>query len=50
MTRYFTNNFAILNLFKKPSLKSEIVTQMIFGDTFSILQRKRNKSKIKEDG
>ena len=52
MTRYFTNNFAILNLFKKPSLKSEIVTQMIFGDTFSILQRKRNwlKVRIKEDG
>ena len=52
MTKYFTNNFPILNLYKKPSLKSEIVTQMIFGDSFSIFGRKRNwlKIKIKEDG
>ncbi len=52
MTKYFTNNFTVLNLYKKPSLKSEIVTQIIFGDSFSIFQRKRNwlKIKIKEDG
>ena len=52
MTKYFTNNFPILNLYKKPSLKSEIVTQMIFGDSFSIFKRKKNwlKIKIKEDG
>ena len=52
MTKYFTNNFPILNLYKKPSPKSEIVTQMIFGDSFSIFGRKRNwlKIKIKEDG
>ena len=36
MTKYLTNNFSILNLYKKPSIKSEIVTQMIFGDSFSI--------------
>ena len=51
MTKYFTNNFPILNLYKRPSLKSEIVTQMIFGDSFSIFGRKRNWLKIiiKED-
>ena len=52
MTKYLTNNFPILNLYKKASLKSEIVTQMIFGESFSIFKRKRNwlKIKIKEDG
>ena len=52
MTKYLTNNFSILNLYKKPSIKSEIVTQMIFGDSFSILIRDRKwlKIKIMEDG
>ena len=52
MKRYFTNHFPILSLYKKPSLQSEIVTQMIFGDSFSVLKKKRNwlKIKIKEDG
>ena len=52
MTKYLTNNFTITNLHKKPSIKSEIVTQMIYGDTFSISKRSKNwlKIKIKEDG
>jgi len=52
MTKYLTNNFSILNLYKKPSIKSEIVTQMIFGDSFSISKRNKKwlKIKIKEDG
>jgi len=52
MTKYFTNNFAITNLHKKPSIKSEIVTQMIYGDTFLITKRGKKwlKVKIKEDG
>ena len=51
MTRYFTNNFSIINIYKKPSKKSEIVTQMIFGDSFSIYKKTKNwlKIKIKED-
>ena len=51
MTKYFTNNFTLTNL-KKLSIKSEIVTQMIYGDTFSILKRSKKwlKIKIKEDG
>ncbi len=52
MTEYFTNNFTLTNLHKKPSIKSEIVTQMIYGDTFSISKRGKKwlKIKIKEDG
>ena len=52
MTKYLTNNFTVTNLHKKPSIKSEIVTQMIYGDTFSISKRGKNwlKIKIKEDG
>ena len=52
MTKYFTNNFNVINLHKRPSIKSEIVTQMIFGDSFSISKKgiKWLKIKIKEDG
>ena len=52
MTKYFTNNFTITNLHKKPSTKSEIVTQMIYGDSFSISKKSKKwlKIKIKEDG
>ena len=51
MTKYFTNTFSIINLYKKPSTKSEIVTQMIYGDIFSISKKKNRwlKIKIKED-
>ena len=51
MTKYFTNNFSVINLYKKPSLKSEIVTQMIYGESFSISKRSKKwlKIKIKED-
>ena len=51
MTKYFTNNFSVINLYKKPSLKSEIVTQMIYGDSFSVTKKSKKwlKIKIKED-
>ncbi len=51
MTKYLTNNFSIINLHKKPSAKSEIVTQMIYGDSFSLKKKTKNwlKIKIKED-
>ena len=51
MTKYFTNNFSVINLYKKPSVKSEIVTQMIYGDSFSVSKRSKKwlKIKIKED-
>ena len=42
MTKYFTNNFSVTNLYKQPSMKSEIVTQMIYGDSFSISRDQKN--------
>ena len=52
MTKFFTNNFTVIDLYKKPSIKSEIVTQMIYGDSFSITKRGKKwlKIRIKEDG
>ena len=38
MTKYLTNNYSLINLHKKPSTKSEIVTQIIFGQSFSIFR------------
>ena len=51
MTKYFTNNFSVISLHKKPSVKSEIVTQMIYGDSFSISKKTKKwlKIKVKED-
>ena len=52
MSRLYTNTFPSINLYKKSSNKSEIVTQMIYGDSFSIIKKTRKwlKIKIKEDG
>ena len=52
MTRYFTNTFSTINLHKSATRKSEIITQMIFGDSFSIIKKFSNwfKIRIKEDG
>ena len=51
MTKYFTNTFPVVNLYKKTSTKSEVVTQMIYGESFSVYQKKNKwlKIKIKED-
>ena len=51
MTKYFTSNFSVVSLHKKPSIRSEIVTQMIYGDSFSISKKSKKwiKIKIKED-
>ena len=51
MPKYFTNTYSIINLYKRPSFKSEILTQMIYGDSFSITKKnvKWFKIKIKED-
>ena len=52
MSKYFTNNLSVINLYKEPSIKSEVVTQMIFGESFSISKKTKNwlRVKIKEDG
>ena len=51
MNKYFTNTYPIVNLYKKKSVKSEIITQMIYGDSFLITSRTKKwlKIKIKED-
>ena len=51
MTKYFTNIYPEINLYKKPSTTSEIVTQMIYGDSFSIYKKSKKwlKIKVKED-
>ncbi len=51
MIRYFTNNYSVLNVYKKPTSSSEIVTQMIYGDSFSTLKKTKSwlKILIKED-
>ena len=52
MTKYFSNNYSLINLYKKSSTKSEIVTQLLYGESFSILKKTKRwlKIKIKEDG
>ena len=51
MSKFFTNVYSITNLYKKMSTKSEIVTQTIYGDSFSITKKTNKwlKIKIKED-
>ena len=47
MAKFFTNTFPILNLYKKRSIKSEVVTQMIYGNSFSVISRNSKWLKIK---
>ena len=41
------NNFSVLNVYKKKSKKSKIVTQLLFGDNFKILKKNKSWLKIK---
>jgi hypothetical protein len=52
MIKYYTNNLPIVSLYEKPSTKSNVATQMLYGESFSISQKKKNwlKIKILEDG
>jgi hypothetical protein len=43
------NNFSVLNLYKKRDLKSEVVTQILYGDNFKILEQSSSWIKIKND-
>ncbi len=47
MNNLLTSTYPIINLHKKRSLKSEIVTQMIYGDSFKILEKKNRWFRIK---
>ena len=52
MNKFYTNNYSDTNLYKKKSSKSELVTQMIYGDSFYAIKKNKNwwKIRIKEDG
>ena len=41
MTKFLTNNNPIINLHKNLLLNLKIVTQMIYGDSFSILEKSK---------
>ena len=47
MTKYFTNNFPVISLHKRPSTKSEVVTQMIYGESFLVSKKTKKWLKIK---
>tara|TARA_B100000029_G_C17372019_1_gene886522 strand:- start:242 stop:970 length:729 start_codon:yes stop_codon:yes gene_type:complete len=41
------NNLTLINVHRKQSSKSEIVTQLIYGDTFKIIKKNKNWIKVK---
>ena len=43
------NNLSVLNVYKTKGLKSEVVTQLLYGDTFKIIKQTRSWLKIKND-
>ena len=43
------NNLSVLNVYKTKDLKSEVVTQLLYGDTFKIIKQTRSWLKIKND-
>ena len=47
MNNFFTSLYPVINLHKKMSIKAEIVTQMIYGESFSILKSNNKWLKIK---
>ena len=52
MKNSFGNNFPIVNLYQKKSIRSPIDTQLLYGDNFKIIKKNKNwkKIKIKKDG
>jgi hypothetical protein len=51
MNNFFLNNHSVINLYKKASSESEVVTQMIYGESFKIIHKTPRwlKIKINED-
>ena len=43
------NNNSVINVHKKKNIKSEIVTQLLYGDTFKKLKKTRTWIKIKNN-
>ena len=42
-------NKSLINVYKKNNIKSGVVTQLLYGDTFKILKKKGSWIKIKND-
>tara|TARA_A100001011_G_C14250739_1_gene817719 strand:+ start:853 stop:1593 length:741 start_codon:yes stop_codon:yes gene_type:complete len=47
MNKILLNTYSEINLYKKKSIKSEIVSQMIYGDSFLVLKKNKKWLKIK---
>ena len=47
MKKLYSNNYSEINLYRKNSSRSEVVTQMIFGNAFYVLNKNSNWWKIK---
>ena len=47
MRNKFSNNYPIINLYNKKNAASKIVTQMLYGENFTVLRKFRNWYKIK---
>ena len=43
------NNLPIINVYKKNNLKSEVVTQLLYGDSFKKIKKKGSWIKIKNN-
>ena len=43
------SNNSVINVYKKSNIKSEVVTQLLYGDTFKKLKKIRSWLKIKND-
>ena len=49
MNNLYSNNYPVINLYKRTSLKSEVVTQLLYGETFKCIDNKKHWIKIKND-
>ena len=43
------SNISCINVYKKKSVRSEVVTQLLYGDTFKKIKKKGTWIKIKND-
>jgi len=50
MNKIYSNNYSTINVHKKSSFKSEIVTQIIYGEAFRVLNESAKWIKIKTKG
>ena len=43
------SSFSVINVYKKNNIKSEVVTQLLYGDTFKKIKKNREWIEIKND-